>query len=446
MHIKILALAIAGALLLSGCGDDSSSDHNDENSSGTTEDPESTENGDVAGDGGEISDDVSDNDDTQENDQVDDEPEVVDVVEKVAAEITFVRLEDWKGGATAAYSMIHDDFCQTETAVSRVEGDGTVENWRKLEEHGLVAAFGAVANWCGKRYSYAPSEFNGQTYFQIMAAMQQAGMEIVNHTFSHKVFFELDGNNVDKDNPLQASEWQAEINEAYTLFQDNHLEINYFAFPQDQSNDTMLGYLKDQDYIGARGGTHDINAADMVADGEGLAPFKANFDCFNFNQKESHGYDCSRYSSNPLQQYLDATIADGGWGVRELHGIDTSSWGYVTPAQYETHLDVLEARVDAGDLWVATPTTVTKYWAAKTYCGEPVVTGNNLSYDSYSDPGNCITYGQGTKLDIVISSTAANGIYAEQDESSIEVKTLGNNRYRLSLDPYGSTISVYESE
>ena len=42
--------------------------------------------------------------------------------------------------------------------------------------------------------------------------------------------------------------------------------------------------------------------------------------------------------------YVDDAIAKGGWAIRELHGIEDTTWEDIPTADYLAHLDYVKAQ------------------------------------------------------------------------------------------------------
>ena len=145
---------------------------------------------------------------------------------------------------------------------------------------------------------------------------------------------------------------------------------------------------------------------------------------------------CINYVNN---QYVDDTIAAGGWGIREFHGFhpldDDGGFETISPADYGTHLDYVKAKRDAGSLWVSGPSPVLRYRFARDACALPTVTaGNTLHFPAPS--ANCSKYK--TILSYLVETTDATDpvlVSVKQGGKSLPVKKLGVGHYVVDADP-----------
>ncbi len=353
----------------------------------------------------------------------------------VAAEISDLQVAKWKGNAKAAYSIVHDDFC-----AGSFQDSGQVKYWRELSNRNLVAGYGVIVSFCNS------------AYYAEMQKMVAAGMEMINHTYSHpapdKGFANgLLSPGVNLDQELKTS---------HQVLHSHGFDASYFVFPLDKSNDSILRTIADEGYKGARGGSNNqINSANLN-NNDDLAPFKANFDCFNIHQTGEGNCSKHRETQIPqeiLKRFLDDAIANGGWALRELHGIEdnpdlaiqdpstSDSWGWVSLQEYRDHLDYVKSKVDSGEVWMDTPTHVTLYWASRAYCGAPSNKGNGkFEFDNPLNSPGCIKYS--TPLDVIVTVNNANSVSATQDGNTLTVKPLGDHRFLMPVNPTGGEVSI----
>ncbi len=341
------------------------------------------------------------------------------------APITNVRVATWKGDAQAAYSIIHDDFC-----AGNFDTDGQIKHWHELSDRGLVAGFGAITSFCDTRY------------WEEMQKMTAAGMEIINHTHTHPSPVSTPPH---PDGLLSPGvNLDQELGTSNQTLHSHGIDASYFVFPLDKSNDDILGRVADMGYLGARGGEgRKINAADLKVVNDELAPFRANFDCYNIHQAGEA--NCSKHDGPTplaiLDLYLDDAINNHGWALRELHGIgENDSWGWVSVQDYRAHLHYVKSKVDSGAVWMATPSNVTRYWAARAYCGTPSHSTGQLEFDNPLSP--CINK-YATPLDVVVTMPGASNVMAIQNDQRLNVRSLDNDQFLISgVNPVGGKVSV----
>ena len=339
-------------------------------------------------------------------------------VDLVVSDITTTP---WQGGAKGAYSIIHDDVC-----ANPLGNDGLYKNWLEIEKRKIVVGLGVVVSYCTDQW------------FVALKQMEQAGFEIVNHSYSHKDLTAAD------------TDLAIEIKKADLILHEKGLGegtqgATFFAFPYDTSNDAVLTEVKNNSYKGARGGQRGINDHEMdVLDP--LEPFKAQYDCFSLH--ETDGPNCSKYKYSTdldiLNAYVDDAVRSGGWALRELHGIGVGdSWGWVDETAYLAHLDYIKGLVDKGDLWVATPTVVTKYRASRAYCGKPqVIDGNVLQFKSFIDAPGCIEYAVPLTVRFKVDKDKKVIAIDQMTGKQHPLKKLSATEYLVDLDPLSGKIKI----
>jgi peptidoglycan/xylan/chitin deacetylase (PgdA/CDA1 family) len=375
MNFQKSILLPVSLLFLTSCGSDNK----------TT--PDSTE---VLGDSGDTSDQPVQNDETPTEEQQ--KPLTVSI-EKVAA---------WKGDAKAAYSIIHDDYPLTENFR---------RHYPELNKRGLYAGFGAIVE---------PIDGNQDIYIPKMQQMVDEGHEIINHSYSHK--------DVDKE----STDLSLEVDHSTELLRSYGFDIRAFVFPHDHFTEAVLQRLKGMGYLGARAGGHKVNQADMDLD-DPLAPFHAGFDAY-FEDPATGQNTGSTYKDQDdvLKAYLDDAIQKGGWAVRELHGIEDSSWGTVSLAKYTAHLDYVVDKVNSNEVWMDTFTKVTRYRSSRAYCGEALAQDGAVVF-SLSTSADCTKYT--TRLSVIITTNGVDDITATQNDIAIPSKRLEAGKYMLEIDP-----------
>ena len=326
------------------------------------------------------------------------------------------KVASWKGGAKAAYSITHDDFCD----YSLAEG-GLDKHYKELNKRNLRAAFGVIVGSCEAR----------PHYYDRMRQMVTEKHEIINHSFAHSV---LTSENADLDK---------EINLSSEILRQNGFEINAYVFPRDTFNDALLQRLKNLGYIGARGGSQrGVNSAELDIN-DPLAPFRIRFDAFYEDPNTGQNtYSIYADQGDVLLAYLDDAIQQGGWAVRELHGVEDGSWGTVSLAKYTAHLDYVATKVQANEIWMDTFTNVNRYRSSRAYCGEALAQDGAVVF-SLSTSADCTKYT--TPLSVIITTNGMDDITATQNDVAIPSKRLEAGKYMLEIDPAAGPAYVNKS-
>jgi peptidoglycan/xylan/chitin deacetylase (PgdA/CDA1 family) len=315
------------------------------------------------------------------------------------------RVATWKRNAKAAYSIIHDDYPLTRKFR---------QHYLELDKRGLHAGFGAIV---------APINDNQDTYIPKMQQMVDAGHEIINHSFNHK--------DVDK----KSTDLSQEIDLSTKLLRSYGFDIHAFVFPYDHYNEAVLQRLKGLGYLGARArfDGHKVNQANLNTD-DPLAPFHTSFDAFFEDpitgQNTASGY---KNQDDVLKTYLDDAIQQGGWAVRELHGIEDNSWGSVSLVKYTAHLDYVVDKVKNNEVWMDTFTHVTRYRSSRAYCGQAIAEDTGTITFSLASSENCTKYA--TPLSVIITTNGVDDITATQNNTVIPSTRLGTGQYILEINP-----------
>ncbi len=349
-----------------------------------------------------------------------------------------VEVATWKGNAKGAYTIIHDDLCGSPTSVT----DGTVADL--LNAQGLKAAFGAIAGACGESWASIQS-------------IKASGHEIINHSWSHACL--ADTSNCPAEAP-PTTDYAQEIDAARTEIETNvpSQVVSFFIFPYDSYDETVLNHLRNAGYLGARGGTKGlVNSADYPDD------FKLNFDVYGPGYSAycdegacaTEGGNCcgvdplatpctpqenwsTACRGDILDAYVDDAIAQGGWAIREVHGVG-DGWEGVPTDVYTAHLTYIKSKVTAGDLWVDVPTEIIKYRRARDYCA-PTVTDSTASFGTPSS--DCTKYL--TPLTLIIKPTDGSdpaSLTATQGATPLTVTKIGMGTFQIDgVDPSSGDI------
>jgi peptidoglycan/xylan/chitin deacetylase (PgdA/CDA1 family) len=308
----------------------------------------------------------------------------------------------WKGDTKGAYTIIHDDIC-----------DYTIDSLFEIAEpeltqRGLRSAFGAIVQRCVERNKWAQLE-----------VIRQHGHEIINHTWDHKDIVE----------EAAMAPLSLEIDQANQVLNDNLVgqHTSFFIFPYDSFDDAAVEHVGSLGYLGARAGKKGVNPADFP---DGL---RVMFDVWG---GENSIYDGQ---GDILQIYVDLAIAQGGWSVREFHGIADTTFFAMDVDAYRAHLDYVKSKVDSGELWVDTPSAVLRYRFSRQYCGEPSVAGYQLAFP----PPSCDCARYAAPLSVVVTTTLdAPSALATQGGQMRPTKKLGPNRFLVDVDPLGGPLAL----
>jgi peptidoglycan/xylan/chitin deacetylase (PgdA/CDA1 family) len=317
-------------------------------------------------------------------------------------ELTVDSIAIWKDDAKGAYTIIHDDICDwpIDSLFDVAEPE--------LTQRGLSSAFGAIVTRCVERKLWPKLE-----------VMRQHGHEIINHTWDHHdIVTEAD------KAPLAL-----EMDQANQVLNDNLVgqHTSFFIFPYDSFDDAAVEHLSTLGYLGARAGKKGVNSADFP---DGM---RVMFDVWG---GENSIYDGQ---GDILKIYVDLAIAQGGWSVREFHGIADTTFFAMNLDDYRAHLDYVKSKVDSGELWVDTPSTVLRYRFSRQYCGTPSASGYQLSFEAPSC--DCARYA--TPLSVIVTTAVdAPSAVAAQAGKMLQTKKLGPNRFVVDAEPLGGPIAV----
>jgi hypothetical protein len=239
--------------------------------------------------------------------------------------------------------------------------------------------------------------------------LRSNGHEILNHTWSHA-------------NLSVVHDYATQIDTARSQLESNlRKPISFFVFPYDNWDENALAYLRKAGYMGARSGQRGVNEPEF------LDPFAIKFDVYGpFGPPEY----ATIYAGDTLKLYVDAALENGGWAVRELHGVQDKSWYPVPLGDYRAHLDYVRSLVVQNRLYVDTPSAVIKYRFARKYC-VPALRGAELSFAKNDD---CVRYA--TELSVAVQADAdAPRIVALQSGRQLETRKIGPAQFLINIDP-----------
>ncbi len=329
----------------------------------------------------------------------------------------------WRGDATGAYTIFHDDTC-----------NGSVDNQLEVAEpaltaRGLVASFGAIAKDCDDRNLWDELE-----------VLRSHGHEIANHSFTHE-------NLTDAGVDLME-----QIDEAHALLTEHLTDFvpSFFIFPYDAFNDDLLDRLRGLNYLGARAGSRGLNAANFSD------PFAIRFDVYGPGYSvyvDAEGTPCEgtsagdNWSDTPqvcrayvMNQYVLDLISEGGYGIRELHSLENEAWEPIPTAEYEAHLDFLVQRVLARDLWVTTASDAIRYRFAREACELPTVSGDRLLFGALGP--ECVRYATALTFRVSPLSGVPASVSATQGDAAVPVIAEAGGTFLVTADPSLGTVTL----
>ncbi|HEY8400657.1 MAG TPA: carbohydrate-binding protein [Cytophagaceae bacterium] len=268
----------------------------------------------------------------------------------VSGQSPSASITTWKYNSNGAYTIIHDDFGSP--TVSGIENYADTIAYNR----GIKITFGAISGECDA------ANWNDAK------RMISHGHEIINHSHNHYC-----GRPVDwcETQYWTEADFAIEIDLSTSLIESNTGEYpRFFIFPYDLHTDTMLTYLKSKQYLGARAGTQDqYNHTGLLNSADFSDPFRLNYFVF-----------APTSAISDLNGAVDLAINNNSWAIRETHGVGDPSWGSISVSNYINHMNYLKSKVEAGQLWVATPSEVITYQSQrKAY--SPVVSSNAVTGD-----------------------------------------------------------------
>jgi len=337
----------------------------------------------------------------------------------------------WRGNATAAYSIIHDDLC-----TERVQGIFT-QATPELERRGLSAGFGAVAGAC-----------QSNRLWREVKNLVVRGHDVFNHSLDHPCMT-ADARLAAGCDPAapRSTDFAQQIDGAAELLQANGIAPDFFIFPYDVCDPGAVAWLGKRGYLGARCGGHLVNAPDFTNS------FAIDYDiwgpAYSTYGKAAVCQGVVPFETPPpqtppacrahvLRQLVDDAIAQRGWTVRVFHGFegDPGVWEAVPIGDYTMHLDDVKARAEAGALWVAGPTPVLRYRWARQLCPAPVVERNTLRFPPPSPAcarhATAVTY-----LVSIVDGSDPPVLTAVQSGVSRPARKLGPGIFAVDADPTG---------
>lgn len=306
--------------------------------------------------------------------------------ERLAQPIT---IANWLGNAKAAYSLVHDDFCLEQTF-------GLYQHARKaLKVRELSAAFGVITSACKTEH------------WQQLQTLLNEGHEVYNHAHSHVLASQANWSN------------DEQIKQPHQLIAKhlNGYQARFYAFTQDQATDHALQYLSQMPgYLGTRAVNYQNNVG--VNQAQDSNDFAVKYDLYTTTGQ----WSIYGEGNNILKAHVDAAITQQAWAFRTAHGVGDTSWNSIPLEAYLTHLDYVATKVQMGQLWFASPSTVLAYRKAKRHCQL-----NFKPSTSTIQFQQCDLYNGG--LTLLLPKSAAKFEQAKQGNNTLNISGDGNQQW-----------------
>ncbi len=253
------------------------------------------------------------------------------------ARVRVEGVEPWRDGARAAYSLLHEDLCDSSTGTLRIAVPA-------LRTRGLRAGLAATVTLCS------------DSGWVALRTLAMEGFEIVNHGWWHQ------------DPTLETA--NQEVDESRKELQRRTgANIGFYACPQPTPDPDILRFALQHGHLGVRNGTR-LGAVVLPAE---VDPANIPFDPFGSNSL--HGP-----METQLDTFLNAAMDQGAWAMRCLRGVSDTSWEPIAENLYVRHLDRLAKLVRTGELWVAPPSEILRHALAYRMVGAPVLHGSVLRF------------------------------------------------------------------
>ena len=264
----------------------------------------------------------------------------------------------WKNNAKGAYSIIFDDYC-----VDNAYGiQDHVE--REANARGIKIGFAVVAGNCE------------EPEWQRAREMIANGHEVINHSWSHRCGIPEPWCKEFNIDVWGKVDFDLEIDQATDVIEKNtRVRPKFYVFPYDLFTDGMIVRLKELGYWGARTGEKMKLTPQAATD-----PYALNYDVqFPEGSKDQQAYS--------LNEYVDAAIASGDLALRELHGVNDTSWGSISLKTLISHFEHIKLKIDLHAIWVAPISEIILYRHARKHCSikltkEQAVSQMKISGDS----------------------------------------------------------------
>jgi len=248
-----------------------------------------------------------------------------------------VSIATWKGNALAAYTLTHDDSYRPD---QEIMGNA-------LTERGLVGTFFVNPGKCWDTAEYGWTRPPKEVFTEFAAQ----GHELGSHTMWHQ--------SVMYDQGLS----YAFANEQE--LRDDCIQTKAILDELNQKSTQSIGYP-----WGGVSAASQAVVADYFLTGR-VSGWGQTNDVSPDNMYTIKTYTCGASSPVPINfgdydvctatfsQYVDKTLASGGWGIEQYHDLNTTY--KLNPEAYFEHLDVLQNKQATNELWIATEGDVSRY-------------------------------------------------------------------------------------
>ena len=346
----------------------------------------------------------------------------------------------WRGNATAAYSIIHDDICWDSVGGAFAIADP------EQTARGIHGGYGVITSGCD------------DAKWEKVKLLLAHGHDVFNHSTNHPCMTS-DKTLAEACDPLAplSTDFATEIDQSTTILKNKlGIPIEFFIFPYDVCDPAAIARIKGLNYLGARCGAN-VPTTNTATFPDGFA---LNFDvwgpAYSTYIADPKCAGVVQYETTPamspaacrqliLQKLVDDAIAAKGWAIREVHGFegDPMVWEALPPDEYKAHLDYVKSKMDAGQIWAEGPTPVLRYRWARQYCAAPTLTGGTLKFGAPS--ADCARYA--TALSYLI--TTADGsdptqLKVQQAGALLPVRRLGPGSYAADADPTKGDATLVE--
>jgi hypothetical protein len=314
------------------------------------------------------------------------------------ASFTVMGLATWKYDDKAAYTIIHDDVGNYPSITTFVVDE--------MGKRGLGVGLGCIVGVVAK----------SSTETERLKGAILKGHEVLSHSYNHV--------------EVHLSNANQEVTIAHSKLEEIFgSKVTFFIYPYD-FRDPGVAKIVAEKHLGDRSGW------------SGSSDNKKGVNPKDFDDYDT-AFETSGQDNTPpgaLNDFVDDTIAAGGWGQRELHGIGDGSYNHVSKDEYTKHMDYLKTKWDAGELWTAPPSAVIKYKHLRQgACGEPSASGNVIKFSAVTAP-DCVKYA--TPVSINVQSAAQN-LQASQGGKMLEVVKRGDH-FAITADPTAGDVTVTE--
>jgi hypothetical protein len=236
-----------------------------------------------------------------------------------------VYVAAYKNDAEGAYTLIHDDF----------GGD-----WAQgIEQYADTMAYNRSIPFC---FALITGQCDGNDWKKANEMILH-GHQVLNHSMHHKCGREYEWCTAGL---WDEHDFNIEIDSSTNLINSKtNQHPAFFMFPFDIYTDTMIGYLRDKGYAGARAGNNSALQSPDIAD-----PLRLNYKAF-----------LPENSLKDLNSFAFQAMEKKSWAIREVHGVNDGSWGKISLEDYKAHMDYLQSLSRSDSLWVATLSDVLMY-------------------------------------------------------------------------------------